>query len=111
MSGDEKETTINMYGQDKKYTIYSAKPTIIKKLLKHDHFELDWARVISEDSTGRKKERINNRRDLKNAEGDIVAVKGTMPVGVLTVKSKPRSNNHQSSIVTAETIDSSVFED
>jgi hypothetical protein len=33
LSGDEKETTINMYGQDKKYTIYSAKPTIIKKLL------------------------------------------------------------------------------
>lgn len=107
LSGDEKETTINMCGLDKHFRIFSAKPTVIKSLLKHDHFELIWARVIGGDSD---KIRINERKRLHQTTGDIVAVKRKMSVGVLTVKSKPRANNNQSSIVNAETIDSSVFE-
>ena len=106
MNGDEKETTISMCGQDKYFNIYSAKPTIIKTLLEHNHFDLTWARVLEEDGSNRAKQRT----ELEQTDGDIVAIKGKMPVGVLTVKSKPRSNNHQSSIVNAETIDSSVFE-
>lgn len=54
--------------------------------------------------------RVDNRDALPPAEGSIVAVEGEMPVGVLTVKSKPRADNNQSSIVNSETIDSSVFE-
>ena len=106
LSGDEKETSISMYGQDKHFTIYSAKPTVVKSLLEHDHFDLSWARVLEDGEP----ERVRDRATLHEVEGDIVAVRGEMPVGVLTVKSKPRANNHQSSVVTAETIDSSVFE-
>lgn len=106
LNGDEKETTITMYGSDSQFDIYSAKPTIIKSLLKHDHFELKEARVIGSDDT----HRVNELNELEETRGDIVAVKGKMPIGVLSVKSKPRTNNHQSSIVTSETIDSSVFE-
>lgn len=106
LSGDEKETTITMYGQDKQFRIFSAKPTIVKSLLKHDHFEIDWSRVVSDGET----RRVEEREELGNVDGDIVAVNGKMSVGVLTVKSKPRANNHQSSIVSAETIDPSVFE-
>lgn len=105
LSGDEKETTITMLGQEKRFSIYSAKPTIIKSLLKHDHFNLGWARIINGDQR-----EIDTEEELKKTDGDIVAVQGTMPVGVLTVKSKPRANNHQSSIVNSETIDSSVFD-
>lgn len=110
LSGDEKETTITMYGQDKQFVVYSAKPTVIKSLLDHDHMELAWARVV-QDESGDEVERVESRQELTDVPGDIVAVKGTMPVGVLSVKSKPRVNDHQSNIVTAETIDSSVFED
>jgi hypothetical protein len=106
LNGDEKETTIAMCGQDKHFTIFSAKPTVIKSLLKHDHFELIWARVISKTET----QRVTDRKELYETSGDIVGIKGKMPVGVLTVKSKPRANNNQSSIVNSETIDSSVFE-
>lgn len=107
LNGDEKETTITMYGQDKRFGVFSAKPTIVKSLLKHDHFDLDWARLITEDGD----ERVTDRETLRDRDGDIVAVSGAMPVGVLTVKSAPRTNNHQSSIVSTETIDSSVFEE
>ena len=106
LSGDEKETTITMYGQDKRFGVFSAKPTIVKSLLQHDHFELTWARIIEDNSTVR----TDNRCALEETDGDIVAVKGQMPIGTLTVKSKPRTNNNQSSIVNFETIDSSVFE-
>ena len=106
LSGDEKETTISMHGQDKTFSVFSAKPTVIKSLLRHNHFELDWARVLDEGS----RTRATGRDELRETESAIVALKGQMPVGVLSIKSKPRANNHQSSIVTAETIDSSVFE-
>ncbi len=106
LTGDEKETTITMYGRDKEFEIYSAKPTIVKSLLKHDNFELAWARIIADDDA----EQVTDRSQLDDSDGNIVAVEGRMPIGVLTVKSKPRKNNNQSSIINTETIDSSVFE-
>lgn len=106
LGGSEKETTISMYGDGKTYTIFSAKPTIVRSLLKHDHFEMEWAVVASDGGT----ERVIGLEALKKSEGDIVSIEGSLPVGTLTVKSKPRANNHQSSIVSWETIDPSVFD-
>lgn len=106
LSGAEKETTISIYGDSKEYSIFSAKPTIIKSLLRHDHFEIDWAVVAANGST----EQITGADTLHDSNGDIVSLEGRLPVGTLTVKSKPRANNNQSSIVSWETIDPSVFE-
>lgn len=106
LKGKEKETTITMYGDDKRFTIYSAKPTIIKSLLKHDYFEMNWARLIN----GEKSVRITQKDELEGADGDIVAIEGTLPIGTLTVKSKPRVNNHQSNIISTESLDPSVFD-
>lgn len=107
LGGAEKETTISMYGDSKKYTIFSAKPTIVRSLLKHEHFEFDWAVVANNGST----ERLMDIDTLRESDGEIVSIEGSMPIGTLTVKSKPRSNNHQSSIVSWKTIDPSVFGD
>lgn len=106
LKGKEKETTITMYGDDKRFTIYSAKPTIVKSLLKHDHFEMNWARLMNGDDSIR----ITYEDEFEETEGDIVAIEGTLPVGTLTVKSKPRVNDHQSSIISTEGVDPSVFE-
>lgn len=108
LSGAEKETTIAMCGDEKHFTVSSAKPTIVKSLLEHDHFELRWARVLEDPETQR---RVEERDALAEVDGDIVAVTGEMPVGTLTIKYKPRANNHQSSIVSTETVDPSAFED
>lgn len=106
LSGAEKETTLTMMGDEKRFDIYSAKPTIIKSLLKHNHFDMKWAQVLNE--SGHK--RISEREKLGDIDGDIVGIKGEMPVGTLTIKYKPRTNNHQSSIISTDTVDSSVFE-
>jgi len=94
-----------MYGDDKRFTIYSAKPTIVKSLLRHDFFEMEWARILSDKKTFD----IDDQDELESTDGSIVAIEGTLPIGTLTVKSKPRANNHQSSIVSTEGIDPSVF--
>jgi hypothetical protein len=41
LGGAEKETSITMLGDAKQFVIRSAKPTIIKSLLEHDHFEME----------------------------------------------------------------------
>jgi hypothetical protein len=105
LSGDEKETTLSMYGLDKQYTIHSAKPTIIKALLQHDEFTLTRARVVD----GEDVSRVTTREDLRKTPGAIVQIVGQLPVGTLTIKSKPRANNHQSSIVNYESVDPAVF--
>ena len=51
-----------MYGQDKQFTIYSAKPTIVKSLLEHDHFDLSGAQVLTEGELTRVKERSHSTR-------------------------------------------------
>lgn len=107
LSGAEKETTISMYGDSKEFTIFSAKPTIVKSLLKHDHFEMDWA-IVSKSGNN---ERVEDLETLEESDGQIVSIEGKLPIGTLTVKSKPRANNHQSSIVSTEGIDPSVFGD
>jgi len=130
LSGDEKETMISMYGTEKTYTIHSGKPTVVRSLLQHDHFDLRSARVRYPDddvergsagstlsqTTNDDAERGSagststafNREQCEDAEA-IYAVTGEMPVGTLTVKSKPRTNNHQSSIVSHETVSADAF--
>lgn len=113
LSGDEKETMISMYGTEKTYTIHSGKPTVVRSLLQHDHFDLRSARVrYPDDHTERgsagSTSTAFNREQCEDAEA-IYAVTGEMPVGTLTVKSKPRTNNHQSSIVSHETVSADAF--
>ena len=105
LSGDEKETTLSMYGLDKHYTIHSAKPTIIKALLQHDEFTLTRARVVD----GEDASRVTMREDLRKTPGEIVQIVSQLPAGTLTIKSKPRANNHQSSIVNYDSVDPAVF--
>jgi len=103
LNATEKETAITILGDGKQMNIFSAKATVVKSLLKHNHFEAEWV--------GGKKDGSYQRVD----GGDeatldaIYSISGTAPVGLLTVKSKPRSNNHQSSIVNSHTIDPEAF--
>lgn len=110
LNAAEKETTVTMFGDEKEFSIYSAKRTIVKSLLKHDHFEIDWARVVMPDRDTAERMEIFDRSQLEDVE-TIYAVEGVMPAGVWTIKSAPRSNNNQSSIVNAEGIDPDAFSD
>jgi hypothetical protein len=105
----EKETSIVFEGDVSEATITSAKPTIVRSLLQHDEFELDAAEA-PKDTDGHGTFRSTEPHRLREA-GDIYAVTGRIPIGCLTVKSVPRSNDHQSKVVNHETIREGAFGD
>jgi hypothetical protein len=55
-------------------------------------------------------ESYDERAALKASVETIAAVTGEMPIGALTIESKPRTTDHRPSIVNAETVDPSVFQ-
>jgi hypothetical protein len=103
LNAAEKETGITMYGDDRRMKIFSSKATVVKSLLQHDHFEAEWF--------GGSKNDCYQRRESGHEEDldAIYSICGTAPIGMLTVKSKPRSNNHQSSIVNHKGVDPEAF--
>jgi len=103
-SSMEKESAFTMLGNEKQLTAMSAKRTIVASLLEHNEFEPDWFIVESDGET----KRVESVEAASKSDA-IYAVSGKMPVGCLTVKSKPRSKNHQSSIVNSETISEDAF--
>jgi len=104
-TGAEKETGISFLGDEKVATVSSAKKTIVKSLLNHEEFEYSYFSVYDGDSY-----RTVRSEDEILEEESIVFVSGEIPIGCLTIKSSPRSNNHQSSVVNAEKIDPDAFE-
>jgi len=104
LNSAEKESSVTFLGDEKRFTIFSAKRTIVKSLLEHDNFEVKWLQI---DKNG-KKVRVDDPENV--GDSTIYSVSGTMPIGCLTIKSKPRSNNHQSSVVNSETIDADAFQ-
>jgi spore germination protein GerM len=100
----EKETSINICGDSKQLRIFSAKATIVKSLLRNDHFEAEWIQGQKDGSL------TKVERDQAATLDAIHSISGTAPVGLLTVKSKPRSQNNQSGIVNWKSVDPEAFE-
>jgi hypothetical protein len=96
----EKETHINFLGDANEMRVFSAKRAIVSQLVKHPHFELKWASVEGART---------NAGDVQETDGAIWAVSGMMPIGCLTIKSSPRTNNHQSQCVNYEGVDPDAF--
>lgn len=101
-NADERETTFSMLGMSESVHVFSAKPTIIRSLLRHDHFEL--FRIGGIDGG-------EYEPDVSAEDVDaIYEIEGVLPIGCLTVKSKPRKDNRQSKIVNHQTISPDAFE-
>jgi|APHM01.1.fsa_nt_gi hypothetical protein len=107
LTGDEKETTITMCGTDKQFNIFSAKATVVRSLLQHDNFDTTWVSGLSNDDYVR----VESRQEASELLDVVYGIKGKMPVGCLSVKSKPRTKNRQSDVVTHETVSSDVWDD
>lgn len=106
LSSVEKESWFNMTGDAKHLFAGSRKRTIVASLIDHPHYEERWYSLLLEDGG----ETIHEPEDdVPESAEAIIAVGGRLPIGCLTVKSKPRSNNHQSSVVNSKQIDPDAF--
>lgn len=75
----ERETAFSFAEPDGEVTVSSNEKTIMRRLLLNDYFAIEWA-VFTDDD-------------------EIIQLQGTMPVGMLTIKSSPRINNAHESVV------------
>jgi hypothetical protein len=110
MSKMEKETSIHFCGDEEEASITSYKATIVKSLLEHDYAEVYRVVVETEEVSHKAVEVEDDDWDVVVDE-TIVGCHARLPIGCLTVKGSPRSNNYQSSIITTETeMPDGVFE-
>jgi hypothetical protein len=109
LSRDERETGIDFFSADDRFTVHSYEPTIVRALLRHDEAAIKW--LFVEPDTGRGR-RESNLREVADREAvEISGVKATLPTAVLKIKGKPRTTGRPSSIVSTPSDAESVEEE
>jgi hypothetical protein len=89
---EEKETTLRLGKVEDEATIYTAEAGISRRILAHPDIEILGLTVAEGDA----------RREISVDEHDnedIVGVRGSVPVGALSVRSSPRSSTGHADIV------------
>lgn len=94
----EKETGVNLLGDEKEIRVSSLRRTIIKSLMEHEHFTPDWYSILMDDKS------VISVNPGEPIEGDaepvgICGIGGRLPIGTLTIKSKPRKADSHSNII------------
>jgi len=107
LSKAEKETNIGTYGGGDEARVSSFHRGVTRSLLRHDHFEIEEIRGVDHDG---EYQRWDDRDAAAEEANEVYGVVGHVPVGCLTIKSKPRTNNHHSSVVSWDTVDPDAFE-
>lgn len=85
----EKETSIHFAKGDDRLDVFTAESPVMKRLLAHPEFEIESIRQTTSD------QEITIREDFEeNFDGrrSTVGVQGTMPIGVLWIKSESRQD-------------------
>jgi len=78
LASHEKETTMRINKQEEKIIIFSEIASMIRGLLKRDDFEVIEKRTV---------------------DGDTVAVKGKLPLGVLKIQQNERKHGKYANVV------------
>lgn len=94
----EKETTLRFAKRDKHASVYTAEAGLARRLLAHPHAEIKSVTVADGDA----------RRDvpLGSTDGaDIVGVRASVDVGVLSIRSTPRQSRQHAAIVSERVLE------
>lgn len=96
----ERETTFSFAADEDRARVHSASPAVVRRLLAHEEVSITSATV--HDGEG-----IDNISGdaLPDTDGDIVSVRGRVPVGCLLLKAVARSNNQVSNVVSHRVFD------
>jgi hypothetical protein len=98
LSRNEQETSFHWFGDADRFEVVSYAPPIVKRVLRHDYAKIDWCFVEGPDERG---QRIDTVSDIASTGDEYVSgVSATLPLGVLTVKGKPRVRDVMSGVIT-----------
>jgi hypothetical protein len=93
LSSVEKETTITFSKADDRASVYTEEAGLMRRLLRHPHFEVDSLRVNTDDAVG--KQVVPN--DFE--QGSITGVDGGIPVEALVAQTSLRETSQHSALV------------
>lgn len=96
---DEQETSISFFGRADRFKITTYSPPMVRKLLRHSYAEIEWVYQMDGGEQGVRRE-LPSESALEKARPRIEGVCATLPLGALTIKGKPRKQDHHSDIVT-----------
>lgn len=98
LSRDEQEFDFSGFGDRGTGTFISYVPTMVRSLLKHDFAKINWLYVGRGDERGG---RVSDPEEVStDAEGvRIEGISAEIPVGVLSVKGVPRTDDRKSRVV------------
>ena len=90
----ERETTFTFADDEDRARVHAASPGIVRRLLAHDEVSIISATIHD----GEGIENISGDA-LRDSTGDIVSIRGRVPVGCLSVKAVARNNNQAANVV------------
>ena len=95
----ERETVIRWSAGDDRADVMSAERAVMRRLLAHPHCTIESVTVADGEN--------RPSRTLDEVEGDdeIVAVRGELPIGAISVKSEPRSTDQHALTVSGRVLD------
>lgn len=98
LSRDERETGVEFFESDGRFTIYSYSPTIVRSILRHGEASINWVYV---DPPHGRKRREESLGEIPNDEATlkIEGLSASLPLSTLSIKGSPRSYNKPSGIV------------
>lgn len=95
----EKETALRFARDEERVTIYTAERGIGRRVLAHPAAAIDEVTIAE----GRRKRPAVPLEELE--EGDqVVAVRGTLPLGTVKVRERPRTSGGHADVVTKDVL-------
>jgi len=93
LTPDKKETVLRFTKPEERVCIYTEEGGLMRRLLQHPEFQVERLRVVTEESWG---DRIDP--DDFNG-GSITGIDGWGPIGLLSLKTSPRTTSQHAAIV------------
>jgi hypothetical protein len=97
LSRNEQETSIHFFGDSDRFEITTYRPSVVKRILKHEFAAVDWVYEDPEKTHGG---RVDFPPEV--SPDDLVEIEGvsaSLPIGTLSIKGVPRGRDVQSQIV------------
>jgi hypothetical protein len=90
----EKETSLRFARDQDRARFFTAEAGVGRRLLAHKHTQVEEV-VVREGAA-----RVGDAPDSVDEDDQVVGVRGTLPIGTLSIRRDPRQNDQHAAVVT-----------
>lgn len=99
----ERETRFSWSGGTNAADIHTAERSLMRRLLSHPEFELDWFECRNGDR-GSRAVYVHEMAEEWDGE-DVLSINGTIPIGCVSLKSSPRKADSHARVVSRKVLE------